>query len=78
MKKKLRLSRETLRLLSADRLDRAAGGATDLCTVVCSVPCTNTRRSGCCDTGNTGDSCNVFSCASCLLDTCGCNTDWPC
>ena len=75
MKKKLRLSRETLRHLANDPLDRVAGGDS---LVVCSAVCGLTRKSGCCDTGNTGDSCNVFSCASCLLATCGCDTNWPC
>jgi hypothetical protein len=76
MKKKLTLSRETLRSLSFDPLDRVNGGAS--LGPACSAVCGLTRRSSCCDSGDTGDSCNVFSCASCLLDTCGCDTNWPC
>jgi len=67
MKKKLRLSRETLRHLAAEPLDRVAGGDS---LVVCSAVCGLTRRSGCCDTGDTLMSCNLFSCASCIMAGC--------
>ena len=70
MKKKLRLSRETIRLLSADPLDRVAGGVTDAnqtCPHYCTELCNATRKSDCCDTYSCL-TCAVFSCQY----TCGC------
>jgi len=66
--KKLGLSRETLHMLTANRLERAVGGSdpckTDLCT--------HTYHSQCCDDSvSCPASCTaLFSCATCMIAGC--------
>jgi hypothetical protein len=69
--KKLRLNRDTLQTLSAE-LTGAAGGV--VLSVVCSVAC----HSNYCETGDTMQSCNVFSCASCAGVSCLCEGTLRC
>ena len=75
--RKIKLQRETLRLLSDEGQRLAVGGlASKLCTET--AECTQSLCGGVpftyfCATDNTANTCNqVFSCGSCLLVTCGC------
>jgi len=68
--KKLSLNRETLRQLGGEQLDKAVGGTLRECTV---AVCTVTICTGCCTAGDTAASCpGIFSCATCMLQSCGC------
>lgn len=69
--RKLTLHRETLHMLTPSQLPQVLGAAYPIATNVggrCSNPCI--PRNG----NDTGDSCNIFSCASCIIATCGCDT----
>ena len=61
--KKLSLHRETVGILDSSQLSRAGGGAT-VAGQACSNPCV--PRNG----NDTADSCNVFSCQTCILAGC--------
>lgn len=68
--KKLTLNRDTLLTLGEGPLSKAAGGV----SIVCSATC----HSNLCETGNSMQSCNVFSCASCAGVSCWCDNTLRC
>jgi hypothetical protein len=71
--KKLGLSRETLRNLTENRLGQAVGAQSRIvCTISICGDCGRDQTYGTCASGD------VFSCGTCLLATCGCNTDNTC
>jgi hypothetical protein len=65
--KKLHLYRETVGRLGSDQLSQAAGGAT---TTQYLQACSNPCHTDLCNGNDTAQSCNVFSCQSCILAGC--------
>ncbi len=57
MKKKLRLSRETLSVLSESSTQQAKGAATEVCTVVCTFTCYPCNSQQTCDIGGSCFAC---------------------
>jgi hypothetical protein len=69
--RKLTLHRETLHTLATSQLPQVLGAARPDATnggLMCSNPCFPRT------VNDTGGSCNVFSCATCIIATCTCDT----
>lgn len=70
--KKLTLQRETIQKLTPGLLSQVVGQ--DLQRSIAPGCQTNLCHTVLCNGNDTGTSCNVFSCATCIIATCGCDT----